>query len=63
MASAHIALSSIARDPVVAAFLARGERDHGNAFALPVAPGPFIGSAGASMHWRDCLVASSKKGN
>lgn len=41
MANARIPLSSIARDPVVAAFLERGERDNGAAFSVP-APRPVL---------------------
>lgn len=35
-------LSQIARDPAIAAFFARGERDSGAAFAVPTAPKPVI---------------------
>ncbi|WP_192937461.1 hypothetical protein [Sinorhizobium meliloti] len=35
-------LSSMARNPAVAAFLARGERDAGNAFAVPATPKPVL---------------------
>ncbi|HEY8358670.1 MAG TPA: hypothetical protein VIL30_14525 [Ramlibacter sp.] len=38
----HIPLSAIPRDPAVAAFLARGERDNGNQFAVPVYPKPSL---------------------
>lgn len=37
-----ISLSEISRDPAVAAFLARGERDSGNAYAVPVQPKPAL---------------------
>ena len=40
MATRRIALSTIARDPVVAAFLARGERDTGPEPVLAKAPLP-----------------------
>lgn len=46
MAQAHIALSKMARDPRVAAFLARGEQDGGEP-QLPVVPAnPKSGSDG-----------------
>lgn len=35
-------LSEIARNPVVAAFLARGERDTGSTFAVPATPNPVL---------------------
>jgi hypothetical protein len=35
-------LSSIARNPVVAAFLARGEWDTGATFAVPATPKPVL---------------------
>lgn len=38
----HIPLSAIPRDPAVAAFLARGERDSGNAYAVPAQPKPVL---------------------
>lgn len=40
MADHHILLSTIARDPVVAAFLARGERDTGTEPAIGRRPRP-----------------------
>lgn len=42
MANAHIQLSSIACDPEVAAFLERGERDSGSAYAVPASPEPVL---------------------
>lgn len=42
MATARIPLSSLARDPVVAAFLARGERDNGAAYAVPTPRKPVL---------------------
>ena len=35
-----IRLSQIAKDPTVAAFLSRGEKDSGNAYAVPPSPPP-----------------------
>lgn len=35
-------LSNIARDPAMAAFLARGELDSGAAFAVPASPKPVL---------------------
>ena len=40
-ANAHITLSEIARDPVVAAFLRRGEGDKGE-LAVPSKPAPIL---------------------
>ncbi|MFK0273641.1 hypothetical protein ACIQUG_08195 [Ensifer sp. NPDC090286] len=37
-----IKLSSLAQNPVVAAFLARGERDTGNTYAVPTTPKPVL---------------------
>lgn len=37
-----IKLSSLARNPAVAAFLARGERDTGTTFAVPATPKPVL---------------------
>lgn len=42
MADTRIPLSSVARDPIVAAFLRRGERDVGNAFAVPAPREPVL---------------------
>lgn len=42
MADTRIPLSSLARDPIVAAFLRRGERDLGNAFAVPAPREPIL---------------------
>lgn len=50
MATDRIPLSQIARDPVVAAFLARGERDTGNAYAVPKRPEPVL-SGGEAKTW------------
>lgn len=41
MATKNIPLSQIARDPEVAAFLARGEGDAGS-FAVPSRPAPVL---------------------
>lgn len=49
MANARIPLSKIARDPVVAAFLARGERGTGDAFAVSCAPKPVLGGGVAKQ--------------
>ena len=42
MAETRIPLSSLARDPIVAAFLRRGERDAGGAFAVPAPREPVL---------------------
>ncbi|GGB00652.1 hypothetical protein GCM10011491_31060 [Brucella endophytica] len=49
MANRIILLSSIPRNPDVAAFLARGERDTGAAFAVPATPQPVITGGAAKM--------------
>lgn len=46
MANARIPLSDIARDPVVAAFLKRGEDDNGQ-FAVPAKPKPVLAGGAA----------------
>lgn len=52
MADSRISLSSLARDPAVAAFLRRGETDNGNAFAVPCPKQPVLsgGQAKALAH-------------
>jgi len=47
MADTRISLSSLARDPLVAAFLRRGERDNGNAFAVPAPRKPVLSGGDA----------------
>lgn len=42
MADTRIPLSSLARDPIVAAFLRRGERDAGDTFAVPAPRQPVL---------------------
>lgn len=42
MADVRIPLSSLARDPLVAAFFRRGERDAGTAFALTAPRQPVL---------------------
>lgn len=49
MANARIPLSEIARDPVVAAFLARGERDNGAAYAVPAPKAPVLTDGAAKV--------------
>jgi hypothetical protein len=49
MATARIPLSQIARDPIVAAFLARGERDNRAAFAVPAKPRPVLQGGAAKF--------------
>ncbi|MCO6407344.1 hypothetical protein [Hoeflea alexandrii] len=49
MAIARIPLSKIARDPIVAAFLARGERDNGMEYAVPAAPKPVLPNGAARV--------------
>lgn len=48
MADHHVSLSEIARDPIVAAFLARGERDTGAAFAVPAPKSPVLNDGAAA---------------
>ncbi len=42
MADNRIPLSALARDPIVAAFFRRGERDLGDAFAVPAPREPVL---------------------
>ncbi|PYE89578.1 hypothetical protein [Phyllobacterium leguminum] len=49
MAIRLIPLSYIPRNPDVAAFLARRERDTGAAFAVPATPRPVIQGGAAKM--------------
>lgn len=42
MADIRIPLSSLSRDPIVAAFFRRGERDLGDAFAVPAPREPVL---------------------
>lgn len=53
MADTRISLSSLARDPVVAAFLRRGELDNGNAFAVPALKQPVLSGGQAKALARE----------
>ena len=53
MADSRISLSVLARDPIVAAFLRRGELDNGDAFAVPAPKEPVLSGGNAKTPSRE----------
>lgn len=56
MADTRILLSSLARDPIVAAFFRRGERDAGNTFAVPAPREPVLSGGEAKTPARELAL-------
>lgn len=56
MADIGIPLSSLVRDPIVAAFFRRGERDSGGAFVVPAPREPVLSGGAAKSLQRELAL-------